>query len=34
MADINASLEQEILDVAQGERETVIRHDREGDNLG
>ena len=34
VADINASLEQEIFDVAQGERETDVHHDREADDLG
>ena len=34
VADIYASLEQKIFDVAQGERETNVHHDREADALG
>jgi hypothetical protein len=34
MADINASLEQEIFDVAQGEWESNVHHDGEADDLG
>lgn len=34
MADIDAALVQQVLDVAQRERETHVHHDRKADDLG
>ena len=34
MADVDAALMQQILDVAQRERETDIHHDRQADDFG
>jgi hypothetical protein len=34
MADLNATLMQQVLDVAERQRETDVQHDCEADNLG